>query len=248
MAILRGRARLARWLTGTSPEAIGERLTAVDRYICERLVAQDTALDAALSSSDAAGLPAIATSPNQGKLLGLLARVHGARRILELGTLGGYSTIWLARALAPGGRLVTLEADPRCAEVARASIARAGLDDVVELREGPALDSLPELLAEGEPFDLVFIDADKANYPAYLDWSLKLLRPGGLLIADNVIGGGAIIDADGSEPWGEEGGLDGMRRFYEQLASEPRIDATAVQTVGEKGHDGFVLGIVGDPS
>jgi predicted O-methyltransferase YrrM len=241
-----GRVRLARWLMGSSPATSQELWTAVDSYINEQLLPPDGALQAALAASEAAGLPAIATSASQGKLLELLARVHGAKRILELGTLGGYSTIRLARALPAGGQLVTLEADPRNAEVARANIAAAGLADVVQLRLGPALQTLPELAAEGTPFDLVFIDADKKNDASYLQWSLKLTRPGSLIIADNVVGGGAIIDPDASNPWGEDGGVGGVRRFYELLGAEPRLEATAIQTVGEKGHDGFALALVTD--
>jgi predicted O-methyltransferase YrrM len=229
---------------GGAPVTAEELWTAVDRYICDRLIPQDPVLDAALAASDAAGLPAIATSPAQGKLLELLARVHGANRILELGTLGGYSTIWLARSLPPGGQLVTLEADPRNADVARANIAAAGFGEVVQLRVGPALQTLPQLAAEGTPFDLIFIDADKQNDASYLEWSLKLSRPGSLIIADNVVGGGAIIDPNARNPWGEDGGVGGVRRFYDLLGAEPRLDATAIQTVGEKGHDGFALALV----
>ncbi len=218
--------------------------TAVDRYICEHLLPEDLVLDAALQASDAAGLPPIAITPNQGRLMELLARVHGARRILELGTLGGYSTIWLARALPPDGRLVTLEADPHFAEVARANIAHAGLAGVVELRVGAALETLPELAAAGECFDLIFIDADKRNNPGYLDWSLKLSRPGTLIVADNVVRDGAILDADAEDPLGGKGSVQGIRRFYELLAAEPRLDATAIQTVGAKGYDGFALALV----
>jgi len=237
---------MARWLMGASPATTQELWTAVDRYICDRLLPQDAVLDAALTASDAAGLAAIATSPNQGKLLELLARVHGAQRILELGTLGGYSTIWLARALPPGGQLVTLEADPHNAEVASANIAAAGLAEVVQLRLGPALQTLPQLAAEGTPFDLIFIDADKQNDASYLEWSLKLSRPGSLIIADNVVGGGAIIDPDAQNPWGEDGGVGGVRRFYDLLGAEPRLQATAIQTVGDKGHDGFAIALVSD--
>jgi|HubBroStandDraft_2_1064218.scaffolds.fasta_scaffold00994_6 predicted O-methyltransferase YrrM len=240
----RVRRRAARWLMGGASVTAEELWTAVDRYICDRLIPQDQVLDAALVASEAAGLPPIATSPAQGKLLELLARVHGAKRILELGTLGGYSTIWLARSLPPGGQLVTLEADPRNAEVARANIAAAGFGEVVELRLGPALQTLPELAAEGTTFDLIFIDADKQNDASYLEWSLKLSRPGSLIIADNVVGGGAIIDPNARNPWGEDGGVGGVRRFYDLLGAEPRVDATAIQTVGEKGHDGFAFAIV----
>jgi predicted O-methyltransferase YrrM len=222
-----------------------ELWTAVDRYINGHLLKEDTVLDAALAASDAAGLPGIAITPNQGKLLALLVRLHGARTILELGTLGAYSTIWLARALPAGGRLVTLEADPRYAEVAAANIANAGLTDVVELRVGPALATLPELFAEGAgPFDLIFIDADKQNYPGYFEWSLKLSRPGTLIIGDNVVRGGAILDPDSGDPQVGNGVGEGIRRFYEMLAAEPRVSATAIQTVGAKGHDGFALALV----
>ncbi len=220
---------------------------AVDRYVAERLIPQDPVLDAALAASEAAGLPAGAISASQGKLLELLARIHGARRILELGTLGGYSTIWLARALPADGRLVTLEADPRYAEVARANLAHAGLAAIVQVRVGEALQTLPELLADGAgPFDLIFIDADKQNNPGYLEWSLRLSRPGSVIVADNVVRAGAILDPDASDPRLGDGGLQGVRRFYELLAAEPRVTATAIQTVGAKGHDGFVLALVAD--
>ncbi|HEX4837786.1 MAG TPA: O-methyltransferase [Solirubrobacteraceae bacterium] len=221
-----------------------ELWTAVDRYICDHLLREDPVLDAALRASDAAGLPPIAITPNQGRLLELLVRVHGARRILELGTLGAYSTIWLARALPADGRLVTLEANPHYAEVARANIANAGLADVVQLRVGPALQTLPELAGEGAPFDLIFIDADKQNNPGYLEWSLKLSRPGTLIVADNVVRGGAILDAEASDPRLGDGGVQGVRRFYELLGAEPRLSATAIQTVGAKGYDGFALALV----
>jgi len=220
--------------------------TSVDDYICEHLLPADPALDAALIASDAADLPSIAITPNQGKLLELLARIHGARSILELGTLGGYSTIWLARALPEGGRLVTLERNPDYAEVARANIAGAGFGEIVEIRVGPALQTLPELHAEGAgPFDLIFIDADKQNYPGYLEWSLKLSRVGTLIIGDNVVRAGAILDPDADDPSFADGGIAaGARRFYEMLADNPRVSATAIQTVGAKGHDGFALALV----
>jgi predicted O-methyltransferase YrrM len=224
-----------------------ELWSAVDLYITDHLVPTDPALEAALTDSDAAGLPPIAVTPNQGKLLELLARIHGARTILELGTLGGYSTIWLARALAPGGRLITLEYDPRFAEVARANIARAGVADVVELRVGAALETLPRLHAEGAgPFDLIFIDADKQNYPGYLEWSLKLSRPGTVIVGDNVVRDGAILDPDAYDPAHGNDVIKGVRRFYELVAAEPRVsaNATAIQTVGAKGYDGFALMIV----
>jgi len=216
-----------------------ELWTAVDEYICERLLAPDSALDAAAAASEAAGLPPIAVTANQGKLLELLVRIHGAQRVLELGTLGGYSTIWLARGLPAGARLVTLELDPGYAAVASENIARAGLSGVIDLRVGPALETLAAMHADGEePFDLIFIDADKQNYPGYLEWSLKLSRPGTVLIGDNVVRAGGIID-----PANDDAVVQGVRGFYELLADEPRVDATAVQTVGGKGHDGFALGI-----
>jgi predicted O-methyltransferase YrrM len=220
--------------------------TAVDGYIAQHLLPQDPVLDAALEASDAAGLPSIAVTPNQGKLLELLAHIHGARSILELGTLGGYSTIWLARALPSDGRLVTLEYDRGYAEVARANIANAGFDDIVDIRVGPALQTLPELHAEGAgPFDLIFIDADKRNNPGYLEWALKLSRPGSLILVDNVVRGGSIVEAPASDSQQQgDGTVEGVRRLYEMLAAEPRVSATAIQTVGAKGHDGFVLAIV----
>jgi predicted O-methyltransferase YrrM len=217
-----------------------EQWTAVDRYLTDVLVRPDAALEAALRDSDAAGLPPISVTPNQGKLLMLLAQVRGARAILEVGTLGGYSTIWLARALPAGGRLITLESEPRHAEVARANIARAGMADVVELRLGLALETLPQLAAEGRgPFDLTFIDADKPNIPEYFTWALKLSRRGSLIIVDNVVRKGAVIDADSDDP-----SVQGVRRFNERLAAEPRVSATAIQTVGGKGYDGFALALV----
>jgi predicted O-methyltransferase YrrM len=220
--------------------------TSVDSYICEHLLTPDPVLDAVLVASDAANLPPIAITPNQGKLLELLARIHRTRTILELGTLGGYSTIWLARALPEDGRLITLERDPRYAEVARTNIANAGVGDAVEIRVGPALQTLPELHDEGMgPFDMIFIDADKQNYPGYLEWSLKLSRVGTLIIGDNVVRAGAILDSNADDPSFGDGGIAaGVRRFYELLAAEPRVSATAIQTVGAKGHDGFALGLV----
>ena len=188
--------------------------TAVDGYIAEHLLTPDAMLDAALAASDAAGLPPIAITPNQGKLLELLARIHSAQSILELGALGGYSTIWLARALPEGGRLITLERDSRYAEVARANIANTGFADRVQVRVGPALQTLPELHDEGlGPFDFIFIDADKQNYPGYLEWSLKLSRVGTLIVGDNVVRGGAILDADADDPdFGDAGTAAGVRR------------------------------------
>jgi predicted O-methyltransferase YrrM len=219
---------------------------ATDRYVCDRLGLKDAATESAVEAIHAAGMPPIGVAATEGKMLELLGRIVGARRILELGTLGGYSTIWLARSLPPDGRIVTIEYQPRYAEVARANIAAAGLTERVDQRVGAALDVLPELEG-GEPFDLIFIDADKGNYSSYIDWALKLSRPGTLIVADNVIGGGAIAEADGHEPWGEEGGLAGVRRLYERLGTERRLQTTAIQTVGEKGYDGFALALVTEP-
>jgi predicted O-methyltransferase YrrM len=214
--------------------------TAVDQYIAGQLAPADAALTAALESSTAAGLPAINVSPTQGKLLHILARLAEARSILEIGTLGGYSTIWLARALLAGGRLITLEADARHAELAAANIARAGLGSIVDIRIGKALDTLPKLAAESiGPFDLVFIDADKANTPSYFTWALKLTRAGALIIVDNVIRKGAVADAST-----RDADVQGMRRFLEMAAAEPRVTATAIQTVGSKGYDGFCVALV----
>jgi predicted O-methyltransferase YrrM len=217
-----------------------EKWTTVDRYITDLLVRPDPALDAALQASAAAGLPRHNVSPNEGKLLLLLAQILGARAILEVGTLGGYSTIWLARALPADGRLITLEANPRHADVARANIARAGLSDLVDLRLGRALDTLPQIAAEGRgPFDLIFIDADKQNNPKYLAWALALSRRGSVIIADNVVRNGAVADPASADP-----GIQGVRRFNELLAAEPRVSATAIQTVGSKGYDGFAIALV----
>jgi len=214
--------------------------TAVDHYLNEVLVHGDAALDAALAASDAAGLPAINVAPNQGKLLHLLARVQGARSVLEIGTLAGYSTIWLARALPPGGRVVTLESEPKHAELARANLVRAGVGKLVDVRVGAALDTLPRIAAEGlAPFDFFFIDADKQNIPAYFEWSLKLGRRGSLIVVDNVIREGAVLDADSDDP-----AVRGVRRFNEMVAADKRVSATVIQTVGAKGHDGFAMVLV----
>ena len=210
--------------------------TAVDDYISGSLLQPDAALDAAVEASDAAGLPDIAVAPNQGKLLWLLARMQGAKRILEIGTLGGYSTIWLARALPPGGRLVTLEYSPKHADVARANIARAGLAEVVEMHTGRALDLLPSLSG---PFDFFFIDADKVSNADYFRWALKLSRPGSVIVVDNVVRHGEVIDANSSDH-----GVAGTRRLMEYVATEPRVSATAIQTVGVKGYDGFLIALV----
>lgn len=216
------------------------RWTEVDDYFNGLLVGPDEALDAAVEASDGAGLPAMQVAANQGKLLNLLARLQGARTVLEIGTLGGYSTIWLARALPEGGKVVTLEADPAYAEVARTNIERAGLADVVEIRVGRALDTLPELAAEGYgPFDVVFIDADKPSNPDYLAWSLKLTRPGSLIVADNVVRDGGVVDGTSDDPK-----VQGVRRFTELVAAEPTLSATALQTVGSKGYDGLMMALV----
>lgn len=212
----------------------------VDRYLSDRLVAPDSALEEALAANAAAELPAIDVAPNQGKLLHLLARIAGARRILEIGTLGGYSTIWLARALPKDGRLITLEASAKHAEVARKNIARAGLSELVDLRLGAALDTLPQLVEESAgPFDLIFIDADKPNIPDYLTWSLKLSRKGTVVLIDNVIREGEILDASSSDT-----SVQGVRRLFDMLHDEPRLQATALQTVGSKGYDGFAMAVV----
>jgi len=217
-----------------------KKWTAVDRYINDLLVPPDAALAAALEASAASGLPAINVAPNQGKLLMLLAQLQRARTILEIGTLGGYSTIWLARALPADGRLITLEADAKHAEVAQANIARAGLDNIVELRLGQALNSLPQIADEGRgPFDLIFIDADKPSTPDYFKWALRLSRRGSLIIVDNVVREGAVIDPDS-----DDASVQGARRFHELVAAERRVSATTIQTVGSKGHDGFTLALV----
>ena len=214
--------------------------TGVDRYLADLFAPHDTALEAAVEASAAAGLPPIQVSPAQGKLLHLLARARGARAILEIGTLGGYSTIWLARALGPGGRLITLEADPKHVEVARANLARAGLAAAVELRLGPALEILPRIEAEGlGPFDLTFIDADKPNNPEYFAWALRLSRAGSLIVIDNVVRDGEIVDAGSDNE-----SVQATRRVLELLAAEPRVTATAIQTVGAKGYDGLAIALV----
>ncbi|WP_166345387.1 O-methyltransferase [Phytoactinopolyspora limicola] len=214
--------------------------TAVDHYFEERFNPPDPALDAALQASDAAGLPAISVAANQGKLLQLVALAQGARRILEVGTLGGYSTIWLARALPSDGRLITLEADPTHAEVARANLDRAGLGALVDVRTGPALDTLPSLADDGpEPFDLVFIDANKDATAEYFDWALRLSRVGSVIVVDNVVRGGAVADPESNDP-----SVQGIQRFADRVAAEPRVSATTVQTVGSKGYDGFTMVVV----
>lgn len=217
-----------------------EQWRAVDAFIEDQLLPSDRELQAVLEGSSEAGLPSIQVSPPQGKLLNLLARALGARAILELGTLGGYSSLWMARALPPDGRLLTLEADPAHAEVARANLAGAGVADRVEIRLGPALETLPKLLAEGSgPFDLVFIDADKVGYADYLAWAHRLSRVGSLIVADNVIRGGSVVD-----PTSDDEASLGIRRFYQALASSPGLSATAIQTVGAKGYDGLAFILV----
>ncbi|GAA3851504.1 O-methyltransferase [Streptomyces lacrimifluminis] len=214
-----------------------QRWEDVDDYFTDLLAPADEALEAALRDSDAEGLPHISVAPNQGKLLQLLAQIQGARRILEIGTLGGYSTIWLGRALPADGRLITLEYDAKHADVARRNLARAGLDAITEVRTGPALETLPKLADENPgPFDLVFIDADKANNPHYVEWALRLTTTGSLIIVDNVVRGGAVTDAESTDP-----GIRGTRAALQLIAEHPRLSGTAVQTVGSKGYDGFAL-------
>lgn len=210
-----------------------DQWTAVDSYFSELLVTVDDVLEAALRESEAAGLPAIHVAPNQGKFLNLLAQVQQARMILEIGTLGGYSTIWMGRALPADGHLVTLEADPKHAEVALSNIKRAGLADKVTIHIGKALDTLPTL---NHTFDMIFIDADKPSNPYYWEWALKLSRPGTLIIADNVVRRGLVIDAETDDP-----NVQGTRKLAELVGSDPRVTATAVQTVGSKGYDGFLM-------
>jgi predicted O-methyltransferase YrrM len=217
-----------------------ETFAAVDAFVGETLVPQDEALLGALDRAAAAGLPQIQVSPPQGKLLQMLARMVGARTVLEFGTLGGYSAILLGRALREGGRLITLEANAGYAEVARGSIERAGLGDVVDLRVGAALETLPKLAAEGAgPFDLTFIDADKVNTPDYFAWALDRSRPGSLIVADNVVRGGTLAETASDDP-----ATQAQRRLHETLADEPRVTATTIQTVGSKGYDGFTIALV----
>jgi len=214
-----------------------EQWTAIDQFVSGLLIPHDPVLDAALVASEKAGLPSIQVSACQGKLLQLLVQLHGSKTILEIGTLGGYSTIWLARALPPGGRLITLEVDPKHAEVARSNFQRASLSTVIELRVGPAIDTLPSLVAEGRgPFDLIFIDADKPSTPDYFLWALKLSRRETLIIVDNVIRKGALLESASTDP-----NIQGMRRFLHLLGAEPRVSATVIQTVGSKGYDGFAV-------
>jgi len=213
---------------------------AVDEYIAQTLIKTDAVLDTALEKSHAAGLPAINVSPSHGKLLHILVRLVNARTILEIGTLGGYSTIWMARALPPGGRLISLECDPKHVELARTNIARAGLERVVDIRLGIALETLTAIAAENiGPFDLIFIDADKVSTPEYFKWALKLSRVGSLIVVDNVVRKGEVANARTNDP-----AVQGMRRFIELAAAEPRVTATALQTVGCKGYDGISIALV----
>jgi predicted O-methyltransferase YrrM len=215
--------------------------SAVDSYIAENLLPADTVLEAALRSNRSRGLPAIDVSPAQGKLLYLLAKMNNARRILEIGTLGGYSTIWLARALPVDGKVVTLELEQHHADVAKINFKMAGLSEQIELRVGPALKSLEDIGKEkAEPFDLVFIDADKPNNPNYLRWAMRLSRPGTVIVCDNVIRDGAVLDKGGSDP-----NVEGARAAFSFLAKEAGLEATAIQTVGAKGYDGFAIAVVG---
>ncbi|KDN87031.1 O-methyltransferase [Kitasatospora cheerisanensis] len=211
--------------------------TAVDDYVAARLIGEDEVLDAAVEAADRAGLPQIAVAANQGKLLNLLARMQGARRILEIGTLAGYSAIWLARALPADGTLTTLELDPAHAEVAVANLERAGLGDRVEVRIGAARDTLRQLTEEGvEPYDLVFVDADKANIPHYVEASLALTRPGSVFVVDNVVRDGELADEQSTDA-----AVRGVQQLHELIAGDKRLDATTVQTVGSRGYDGFTL-------
>src|SRR5579862_875241 len=226
--------------TSTPEKVILEKWVAVEDYICDYLIPSDSALDAALESSNAAGLPAINVSPNFGKFLYLLARLQGARNILEVGTLGGYSTIWMARALPAGGKLITLEYDPKHAEVARKNLERANLLNVVEIRLGKAIETLPKIAAEKlGPFDIIFIDADKPSNTDYFQWALKLARRGSIIIVDNVVRDGNVVD-----PTSTDDAVQGVRRLNDYLKTESRVSITALQTVGTKGYDGFAFALV----
>jgi predicted O-methyltransferase YrrM len=217
-----------------------ELYTAVDNFLSTSLAPPDPVLDAVLKSHLDAGLPPIAVTPTLGKFLSLIARTIGAKNILEIGTLGGYSTIWLARALPPHGRLITLEFDPKHAEVARKNFQQAGLENVIEIHIGKALDTLPQVAAvRSAPFDLIFIDADKQNNPNYFAWAMKLSRPGTIIIIDNVVRDGAILNPASDSP-----DIRGIRQLFTDLANEPRVQATAIQTVDAKGHDGFAMALV----
>lgn len=213
---------------------------AIDRYIREHLLAAESDLDNALQKSTAAGLPEINVAPNQGKLLYVLARAMGVKKVLEIGTLAGYSTIWLARALAPDGRVITLELDPKHADVARENVSNAGVGTLIDIRVGAALETLPRLEAEGVgPFCLTFIDADKVNIPSYFEWAVKLSRPGSLIVVDNVVRQGALVNEHSTDP-----DVIGVRRLHELIRNDPRVSATTIQTVGSKGHDGLTFAVV----
>ena len=217
-----------------------EKWSAVDAYFVERLIPADPVLESALAASDAAGLPQHAVAPNQGKLLLLLAQMQNAKRILEIGTLGGYSTIWLARAVGPDGMVTTLEANPAHAAVAQSNIEKAGLAKVVDIRVGKASETLSLLASQGvAPFDFIFIDADKQSNPEYLNWSLQLSRPGTVIVGDNVVRDGAVADSNSTDS-----SVVGVRNFFDLMAENPRLSATAIQTVGSKGYDGFSIAIV----
>lgn len=217
-----------------------ETWTAVDRYIVDTFALEDDVLTQAQAACDAAGLPPIQVAPAQGKFLQLLTLITGAQRVLEIGTLGGYSTIWMARGLSANGRIVTMEIDPTHAEVAAGNFSRAGLSDMIDLRVGPALENLPVVEREGAgPFDLFFIDADKVNIPAYFEWALKLARPGSLIVVDNVVREGAVIDEAS-----EDAAVQGVRRFNELAAASDGLESTVLQTVGVKGYDGFAISLV----
>jgi len=222
------------------PEESLELWKKVDAFFTDALIPADSALDAALAANRKAELPAIDVTPLQGKFLELMIRATGARRVLEIGTLGGYSTIWMARAVGVEGKVITLELVKRHAEIAQRNLDNAGLADRVELRVGPASEWLAALVAEGSgPFDFIFIDADKAGYPDYIQWSLKLSRPGTVIVADNVVRDGKVIDPDNPDP-----NIQGVRRFTELVAKEPRLSTTVLQTVGAKGYDGFAIAVV----
>jgi predicted O-methyltransferase YrrM len=214
--------------------------TSVDQYVSDSVVREDAALSAAAQATLDAGLPNISVTPAQGKLLFILARVQRASRVLEIGTLAAYSTIWLARAVGPDGRVITLESDARHADVARGNLARAGLDAVVDVRVGKALETLPGVLPDG-PFDLIFIDADKPSVPEYFQWALRLSKPGSLIIVDNVVREGALIDKETTDA-----SAVGVRRLHDMLGTESRVSATTIQTVGAKGHDGFLIALVNE--
>ncbi|WP_010588370.1 O-methyltransferase [Schlesneria paludicola] len=223
---------------GSSPDT----WDAVDRYFNGQLIPSDGVLESALIESAAAGLPSQQVAPNQGKLLMLLAKISHARKILEIGTLGGYSTIWLARGMAEGGTVISLEADPKHAEVARGNVSRAGLAEVVDIRVGDALEALPKLAEENcGPFDLVFIDADKKSNSNYFAWAIKLCKPGSVIVVDNVVRDGTVIDRQSSDP-----SVQGVRRFTELFAAESRVSGTVIQTVGSKGYDGFAIALMLD--